>query len=334
MIHTDAAKKIAVFRALPLGDLLCSMPAMKKLKRAFPDANLYLIGLPTMEHLIRRFKFIDHFITFPGCQGLPEQESTAEETERFVEKLCRLDLDILIQMHGNGTIINDLLARCEAKKLIAYCPDAFLTGQDTLIYPDGIHEIHRNLDLLKLLGLVRNAEDDRIPFPIHKTEIDSGYALLNDYGVFQFAVIHVGSGDPIHQWELSYFAVLAELLIKDGLRIVLSGTAMDSERVTQMKRLLGERAINLCGKTDLGTFDAILQRARLLLCNCISVSHIAAALDVPSVVISMDGELERWAPLDHTRHRIFDGTKDISLHTVAQAMQSLLARSAASGDRL
>jgi len=95
--------KIAVFRALQLGDLLCAMPAIRVLKRNFPHARIYLIGLLHMESLISRFSFIDDFIPFPGYPGLPEQAVELEEVEVFIAGMCEKRFDILFQMHGNGT---------------------------------------------------------------------------------------------------------------------------------------------------------------------------------------------------------------------------------------
>jgi ADP-heptose:LPS heptosyltransferase len=52
----------------------------------------------------------------------------------------------------------------------------------------------------------------------------------------------------------------------------------------------------------------LLKDAFLLIANCTGVSHMAAALHTPSLIISMDGEPRRWAPLDTRLHKTIDWT--------------------------
>src|SRR5690606_34562089 len=62
-------------------------------------------------------------------------------------------------------------------------------------------------------------------------------------------------------------------------------------------------AVNASGETSLGVAAALLERAALLVTNDTGISHLAAALGTPSVVVFLASDPERWAPLDRERHR-------------------------------
>jgi ADP-heptose:LPS heptosyltransferase len=62
-------------------------------------------------------------------------------------------------------------------------------------------------------------------------------------------------------------------------------------------------AIDLAGRTDLDALAALLAGARLVLVNDTGVSHLAAAVETPSVVAFMVTDPARWAPLDGDLHR-------------------------------
>ena len=64
----------------------------------------------------------------------------------------------------------------------------------------------------------------------------------------------------------------------------------------------------------------------MLIANCTGVSHIAAAVKTSSVIISMDGEPERWAPVDKNLHHVIDWTKEPHFETVFNAVVKKIGR--------
>jgi ADP-heptose:LPS heptosyltransferase len=106
------------------------------------------------------------------------------------------------------------------------------------------------------------------------------------------------------RWGPERFARVARGLADRGLQVVLTGTAGEAELTRAVGRELGLPHVDLAGRTGLGALAALVRGARLLVCNDTGVSHLAAALRVPSVVLSDTANRERWAPADHRRHRV------------------------------
>jgi ADP-heptose:LPS heptosyltransferase len=85
---------------------------------------------------------------------------------------------------------------------------------------------------------------------------------------------------------------------------VLTGTADERALVESLKAQIDAPVVDLCGRTTLWSLGALIEGARLLLCNDTGVSHVAAALGTRSVVVSSGADVARWSPLDRQRHQV------------------------------
>jgi ADP-heptose:LPS heptosyltransferase len=118
----------------------------------------------------------------------------------------------------------------------------------------------------------------------------------------ELVVVHVGAQLPSRRWSPLRFAQVADRLASEGRTVVLPGAASETELVAAVQRVMHQRAVNLAGRTSLWSLGALIDQARLVVCNDTGVSHIAAALHTPSVVVSCGAEVARWAPLDAALH--------------------------------
>lgn len=321
-LSSAGIKKIAIFRALQLGDVMCCIPAIRALRNAYPQARISFIGLPGMKDLISRFAtYIDEFITFPGYPGLPEQAYDADGFIVFLRKMQNKNFDLVLQMQGNGSIVNDMISSFGAKYMAGFCMNSSTATELMLPYPNHGHEIKRHLMLMTHLGIPDTAAE--LEFPLQ----DADFKALENRGLFlkakRYVCLHPGSRGSWRQWPPLYFALAADVCAEKGHQVVITGTKQELELATKVAGLMKHVPIISNGKTDLGAVAALISNAKGLIANCTGVSHVAAALRIPSVIISMDGEPERWGPLDKELHRTIDWTTDQEISKVLEVVESM-----------
>lgn len=299
-------KKIAILRALNLGDLLCTVPAFRALRSAYPEADISLIGLAWAKDFVHRFSaYIDEFIEFPGFSGLPEQRIHASLFTQFLLNIQKEKFDLIIQMQGNGRYTNQLMPLLGARHTAGfYTTHGFQPELNTYLLDEDAHEILRFTHLLEFLGIAVDSTD--LVFPLFEQDRQEFERLRRQYDLDQpYVIIHAGTLNPKKRWRQDYFAEVANLLIQQNYTVVLTGTHSEKEYIDQLRMNILGPVVNLAGKTSLGSLGMLIDYASLLICNDTGVSHIAAALKVPSIVIfSPYSDPQRWAPLDKDLHSI------------------------------
>ncbi|HUP13515.1 MAG TPA: glycosyltransferase family 9 protein, partial [Niastella sp.] len=213
--------KIAIFRALQLGDMLCTVPALRALRKAYPKANIALIGLPWATSFVQRYnKHLDRLIVFPGYNDLPEQPYDEANWKRFVTQMQREQFDCILQMQGNGTIVNHMLQQLQAKQLAGFHRhDCRMDDRFFVEYPEGPHEVMRHLALMEHLGIPADGTD--MEFPVTKQEEETLLQVAPFAHNEPYIVIHPGSRSPARQWQPGYFAALGDYCAEHGYRVVL-----------------------------------------------------------------------------------------------------------------
>lgn len=296
--------RIAVFRALVLGDLLCAVPALRALRHAFPRAEITLVGLPWARALVERLDCLDQLLPFPGFPGLSESPPDLPALPAFLATAQAARYDLALQMHGDGRITNPLVAALGARHVAGYFrPGAFCPEPALCIpWPESGHEIDRCLALVAAVGAEPRGRE--LEFPVHDDDRQRLRALWPAVDERPFLVMHPGAQLASRRWPVQRFAAVAEALGVGGWRIVLTGTPAEAPLAQALQAACSTPLVDLVGRTDLWTLGALIERAALLVSNDTGVSHVAAALGTPSVIVALGGDVHRWAPLDAGRHRV------------------------------
>src|SRR5947207_355832 len=222
---TCHSRRIAIFRALQLGDLLQAIPALRAIRSGFPNAEITLIGLPWAKSFIQRFHhYVDRFVEFVGFPGIAEVEVIPERIAGFLEEQRVYGYDLAIQMHGSGRTSNRFILALGAKMTIGYYKDIRPQGLTLKApYPDHQPEVYRNLGLAKLLGC--QDCDPRLEFPLCNQDRSEAFTLLSRLSHLDRSWIglHAGARPSSRRWPVQYFALIAdELTQRFNAQIILT----------------------------------------------------------------------------------------------------------------
>lgn len=301
-------QKIAVFRALYLGDMLLAVPALRALRQRFPRAEITLIGLPWAADFARRYAgYLDRFVEFAGYPGLPEVAFSPQRTRLFIEAQRAYQYDLALQMHGSGRTSNAFIKELHARASAGYFPPwengATAKLSMSAPYPIDRHEIDRQLGLVAMLGGARL--DRRLEFPLRSEDFHELRQALTTLPRDErpWIGLHAGAKHPARRWSSSAFAQLADALARKWqARIILTGKDEERSTVQNIIRQMETEPLNLVGQTSLGGLAALLSLLDLFISNDTGPAHLACALDTPSITLFGPTEYQRWRPLEQSRH--------------------------------
>jgi hypothetical protein len=285
--------------------MLCAVPALRALRAALGRCRITLVGLPWAHSFAERFPhYVDDFISFPGFPGLPEQTPDAAALPRFMSAARARRFDLAIQLHGDGRITNRLIEALGARTKAGFCLHPHESSAAFLPYAGAGPEVRRLLRLVAFLGAAADGEELEFPLQAQDATELARYAAERALPPHGYVCLHAGARALERRWPPERFAAAGDALHGEYLLpVVLTGSEQERPLAAQVCRAMRAPATNAAGPISAGGLAAMLARARLVVCNDTGVSHLAAALQVPSVVVFRASDMARWAPYDAQLHR-------------------------------
>jgi ADP-heptose:LPS heptosyltransferase len=266
---------ILVLRALGLGDLLTGIPALRGLRRAYPDADIVLATREALSELAMLSGAVDSVLPTPGLGRLPKMGEPPA---------------LAVNLHGSGPeSIADLLA-LEPRALLSHRHSAYPDLEGPPWRPD-LHEVDRWCRLLEWAGIACDPADLSIPRP-------GGYPDRS--GV---VVIHPGAAFPARRWPPERFAAVAAALCDAGHEVVITGDHNEIDIAQSVAHQAGlPQSAVLAGTLGLLDLIALISDCRLLICGDTGVGHIATATGTPSVLLFGPTPPSSWGPRGPGKH--------------------------------
>jgi ADP-heptose:LPS heptosyltransferase len=297
-----AVRRVALVRLrVGLGDLLCSFPAVRRLREARPDLRVTLVTWPEMAPVVARMgDVVDELLPFPGFDGIPERAPDPSGWEPFVAAAAQRRFDLALQVYGDRPSANRVTAALGARLVGGFAPTGWEPPAATralhLPYPVHLHEAERHLRLFEHLGLPAGGPPE-MAFPVTPADEEEHAATLARHRLTpgRYAVLHPGASSPTRRWPVAGYAAVGDALAVDGLAVVLTGVPGERAIGIAVGAAMRAPTVDLTGATGLGGLAALLRDAAVLVCNDTGTAHLAAAVGGRSVTVFLAGDPVRWA---------------------------------------
>ncbi len=294
-----------------IGDAVMSVPALRELRRIFPDAWITLHTRTWADGLFCDADFLDEIVTYDPAKW---RIRDVLDNSQFLKKD---DYDLAIILPNSfESAMTSYLSRIPRR--IGYNKDLRgLLLTDPVAVPEWKARRHEVFYYLNLVSEIekRIIGSDTVGQTVPDISLDVSserrnaaanvLADLADGTSGPIIALGVGSTNSrAKRWPANYYAQLANRLSTElNAAIVLIGSADDGEVAAEVATKSGVNTIDLSGKTTIAEAVALLAELDVLVANDMGLAHIAPAVGTQTVVI--------FGPTDPTTTRPYSDNADI-----------------------
>jgi heptosyltransferase-2 len=292
-VDRKTIKRILVRGPNWLGDAVMCEPALRGLRKLFPDAQIALLVKPAVADLFAGHPALTRVLTYDTKgrhAGLSGKWALAGQLRRQ-----GFDLAVLFQNAFEAAFLTFLAG---VPRRYGYATDGrSLLLSDPVAAPDRrtlVHQVRYYWDLLKPLGLTGDpSAPELVVFPEEEQAMAGRFAQGGLTATDVVVGINPGSTyGGAKRWLPERFAEVTERLCRtiresreQQVSVVIFGAKGEERLGREIAARLSSRSLVLSGATTIRELMAALKRCAMLLTNDTGPMHIASAFQVPIVAI-------------------------------------------------
>lgn len=302
-------RKITVILPNHLGDLVMATPALRALRRGFPEAEIRGTVKRELAPVLRGSPWLDQLVPH-DVYGARRPLSRLARRLRLARSMRDSELAVVLPNSVSSAI---LAAAMRAPRRVGYN-----RGDRGWLLTHPLEPPRENgrrvplameryyLEIVFRLG----CPDTGTALELH-TEPEAEKRceeLLARHGVrgdAPLVSIAPGAGfGPSKLWPAAYFGELCSALLAEGAQVALVHGPGEEELAAEVERNATAGLVPLGGPgMDLSLLKSVVSRSRLVVCNDAGARHISAAFGVPTLVLMGPTSL-RYTNLNLERTRI------------------------------
>jgi len=280
-----------------LGDLIAATPAIKAVREHFPHARLTLLSNSLMMEICPPGSIVDEVLVY-DYKRLSAFESLFQQTA-ILKKLRSRKFDLAINLRWESERSALLTWLSGAHRRVGSGPKSLRSVYTTKAKFTGgkYHEIHRNTDIVKALGI---AVVDETPY-VSRSRDDDSFAddFFGTRGLKNKDALglHPGASKSEKMWPAERFIQVGKAFIESFRQPVLvTWGPGELDLARRVAGSLGPRAILSEQTETIGRLAAVIQRCGMFLCNCTGPMNVAMAARTPVVALLGSSDPEEWGP--------------------------------------
>ncbi len=283
-------KKILIFKLCCFGDAVFITPAIRSLRKNFPDAEIVYAHAEWIAPLMKYIPSINNTILFEDVYSKNPVKKFLGALN-FIRKVRKEKFDMVLYGHRDSRLAL-ILKLCGIKNRYGFEGTEHLTH--TAIFDENKHEVYRYLDILSANGITPSIEAPRLKRP-PVDELRKKYGLdpnKQTVGIFCKGGYNPGTKMDVKRWDPENFFELTRMInhtFPEMKVLLLEGTPEHEKfdipgDILAEKREINNELVALCNKyisIDTGSM------------------HIAAAMGIPTLSIFGPSDPRLVAPMNY-----------------------------------
>jgi lipopolysaccharide heptosyltransferase II len=262
--------RILIIQTAFLGDVILATPVVSEMKRLFPESTIDVLVKKGNETLLQNNPHLNYIVVFDKSKG--KSRSIVQLIRQFRSK--KYDLIINLHRFGSSGIIT---AFSGAKKKYGFKKNPFsflFTKTFDHQIDNGLHEVERNLSVIKEFGAVSKKRPELFPSKEHFAKVST--FTSDEFYCFAPASVWFTKQLPKEKW-----VKLIQQKSREGAIYLLGGKEDEAlcQEIIDLSKI--SNAQNLAGKLNLLESAALMSKAKRNFVNDSGPLHLASAMNAP-----------------------------------------------------
>jgi ADP-heptose:LPS heptosyltransferase len=282
--------KILVIRGGAIGDFILTLPVFTALRQQFPGTHIEVLGYPHIANLALAGKLVEQVRSIearPLARFFARGGDLSDELHDYFSSFAI----IISYLYDPDKIFETNVARCSKAQ--------FLAGSHR---PNENGLLHATKTFLQPLERLAIFDADATP----RLLLDGQISTRNQIA------LHPGSGSERKNWPETKWAELVRRIIDETkFNLLLVGGEAEGMRLRNLSAGLPNTRFDLAENLPLVELASRLQTCARFIGHDSGISHLAAALNLPSLILWNDTVEEIWRP-QNPRSKIIRGENGLA----------------------